>query len=210
VSSGSFFLLNFKSRYISNADLLHIFLLFWKKAEVSIGPSDDLSASQSAVKLTMPQSTAKLVMPSSPPLDESPDSPITPCTNLSSDIMSVNVGYYQSWAIWRQPPCQPFYASDIDVSGMGYTHLVYSFASISASMLIEPWMGNLVDEALNYAAFNALKKKHLNLKTLIAVGGLVHNVPGETCGRFHVVSSSAPNRIKFADSVVTFLRQVRG
>eukprot|EP00957_Ditylum_brightwellii_P166420 12668008-Ditylum_brightwellii.AAC.1 len=39
----------------------------------------------------MPQSTAKLVMPSSPPLHESPDSPITPCTNLSSDTILGNM-----------------------------------------------------------------------------------------------------------------------
>ena len=92
------------------------------------------------------------------------------CSPSTTDI--INVGYYQSWAKYRQPNCYPLHASDINVKAFGYTHLVYSFAGISLFGELEPYNG-IMDEVNLYSEFNNLKKHPDNqgLKTLIAVGG---------------------------------------
>lgn len=125
-----------------------------------------------------------------------------------SHKMQVNVGFYQSWAVYRDDCFKP-QPEDLDISGMQYTHLVYSFASIGASNTLEPYFGDYATEELMYTKFNALKAKHPKLKTLIAVGGWTHNDPGEaTCHRFAKVSSTTANRQAFANSVVNFLVKV--
>ena len=128
-----------------------------------------------------------------------------PCDRKAK--MSVNVGYYQSWAVWRNG-CSVVTPEDIDVEGMGYTHLVYSFASISSSLTLQAWEGNDSEHFPRMAQFNALKQKYPGLKTLLAVGRWTHNDPGELCDRFSRSSATAESRQKFADSVVTFLNAV--
>lgn len=127
----------------------------------------------------------------------------------STQSMSVNIGYYQSWAIWRPADCNPFQADTIDVSGNGYTHLIYSFAGINANYAIEPWGGDTYGEVPQYQRFNSLKESHPNLKTLIAVGGWTFNDPGPTQTRFSQLSASSVHRQTFAASVVTFCQTVR-
>ena len=128
-----------------------------------------------------------------------------PCDRKAK--MSVNIGYYQSWAVWRNG-CSVVTPEDIDVEGMGYTHLVYSFASISSSLTLQAWEGNDSEHFPRMAQFNALKQKYPGLKTLLSVGGRTHNDPGELCDRFSRSSATAESRQKFADSVVTFLNAV--
>jgi chitinase len=130
------------------------------------------------------------------------------CSGISN-VMSVNVGYYQSWAIWRNADCNRVFASDIDVSGNGYTHLIYSFASINSNFELEPWGGNYGEEVPLYQKFVDIKNSHPGLKTLIAVGGWTFNDPGATQYRFSDVASTAANRAKFASSCVNFCRTVR-
>jgi chitinase len=123
--------------------------------------------------------------------------------------MTVNFGYYQSWAIWRQSNCNRVYPADIDIDGNGYTHLAYSFASIDVNGKLEPWAADYNGEVAQYADFNAIKKSYPNLKTMIAVGGWSFNVPGATQTRFSDIASTPENRAAFAESVVDFLRTVR-
>lgn len=125
------------------------------------------------------------------------------------DVMSVNFGYYQSWAIWRHITCSPIYPEDIDVGGNQYTHLAYSFAGINAAFELEPWGGDYAGEVPMFNRFNGLKQDNPNLKTLIAVGGWTFNDPGPTQTRFSVLSASASARVTFANSVVSFCRTVR-
>jgi chitinase len=118
--------------------------------------------------------------------------------------MRVNVGYYQSWAIYRPDGCNRVAPGDINVGGNGYTHLVYSFASINSNFEIEPWAGNYDSEVSQYRAFTNLKKMYPNLKTMIAVGGWTFNDPGSTQTRFSDTASTAARRAKFAASCVEF------
>lgn len=133
-------------------------------------------------------------------------SQIAPCD--VSMKMSANIGYYQSWAVWRNG-CNVVHPKDIDVEGMGYNHLIYSFASISASFAIEPWKGADYEEVPRMLEMNALKETHPNLKTLIGVGGWTHNDPGVLCSRFSDASSTPSRREVFAKSVIDFLNTVR-
>jgi len=119
--------------------------------------------------------------------------------------MSVNVGYYQSWAVWRDG-CSIVQPEDIDIVGMGYTHLIYAFASISSSLTIEAWQGAASEEIPRMQRMNALKASYPGLKTLIGVGGWSHNDPGVLCNRFSAVSASDSTRQDFANSVVAFLK----
>lgn len=123
------------------------------------------------------------------------------CPSSTTDI--VNVGYYQSWAMYRQSDCNPVRPSDINVKAFGYTHLVYSFAGISLAGLLEPYNG-ILDEINQYKTFNNLKKHPDNagLQTLIAVGGWTFDQK-----RFTMVSSTPEKRQRFAQSVVEFCIQ---
>ena len=133
------------------------------------------------------------------------NSQVAPCD--VSKKMSANVGYYQSWAVWRNG-CNVVHPKDIDVEGMGYNHLIYSFASISASLTIEPWNGAEYEEVPRMLEMNALKETYPHLKTLIGVGGWTHNDPGKFCSRFSDVSSTPNRRQVFANSVIDFLETV--
>ncbi|KAL7501033.1 hypothetical protein ACHAWT_009188, partial [Skeletonema menzelii] len=120
------------------------------------------------------------------------------CSPSTTDI--INVGYYQSWAKYRQADCYPLHAADINVKAHGYTHLIYSFAGISLFGKLEPYNG-ILDEVNLYIEFNNLKKNpdNLGLKTLIAVGGWTFDQK-----RFTLVASTDTYRKLFAQSVVDF------
>ncbi len=114
--------------------------------------------------------------------------------------MQTYMGYYASWATTRA--CQSMQPNEIDPTP--YTHLVFSFAKISAVFELEPFFD---DDVPKYEPFNALKTKKPSLKTLIAVGGWTFNDPGETQTLFSDTASTEANRKKFAQSAVAFLRQ---
>lgn len=118
------------------------------------------------------------------------------CSPATTDI--INVGYYQSWAKYRN--CYQLYASDIKVKAFGYTHLIYSFAGISMFGKLEPYNG-IMDETKLYREFNNLKSHPDNrgLKTLIAVGGWNFDQK-----RFTMTASTDTYRTEFAASVVDF------
>jgi chitinase len=122
------------------------------------------------------------------------------------ESMTVNLGYYESWAMYRSIGCNPVSPEDIDVDGNRYTHLVYSFASINSRFELEPWAGNYDSEVSQYLQFNALKETYPTLKTLIAVGGASFNNPGPTLTRFSNTAKTAARRKKFALSCVKFCK----
>lgn len=128
------------------------------------------------------------------------------CSGVES-VMTVNLGYYQSWAIYRQSGCNPVAPSHIDVVGNKYTHLTYTFASINEQFELEPWDGGFDAEIPQYMAFNDLKQLYPELRTLIAVGGWTFNDPGLTQTRFSDTARTAASRASFAASCVAFCRK---
>ena len=116
--------------------------------------------------------------------------------------MTVNQGYWRSWSSDRTEMCNKFDASDIDAST--YSHLVYSFASISANGHLEPWVGSW-DEVDKYKEFNNVKKHNSNIQTIIAVSQGVFYGPGMDPVTFHEVAETMTTRMAFAQSVVSFL-----
>lgn len=137
-----------------------------------------------------------------------PPVPVLPPTPscLEEDSMQVNLGYWESWSVWRAPGCNRMYPEDIDVVGNGYTHLVYSFAAVGANFEIEPYNAATSEEVPMYQRFNAIKQTHQSLKTLIGVGGWTHNDPGTYCRRFAEMAATPERRQTFAQSVVNFCR----
>ena len=141
--------------------------------------------SSSALDLDLPPFLAGVSIPSHCP---------------SATTNTVNVGYYQSWAKYRNLECNRQFASDVPVAKFGYTHLIYSFAGISPNGEMEPYNG-IVDEVGLYEEFNDLKTTNNGgLSTLIAVGGW--NLDQSL---FVNAASSSVSRERFALSVVKFL-----
>jgi chitinase len=120
--------------------------------------------------------------------------------------MTVNLGYYESWAIYRNVGCNPTSPEEIDIDGNKYTHLSYSFASINSRFELEPWAGDYESEVPQFLQFNALKETYPSLTTLISVGGGLFNDPGPTLTRFSETAKTAARRKKFASSCVKFCR----
>lgn len=120
--------------------------------------------------------------------------------------MSRNVGYFQSWSIYRQDDCNPFNSQSIDASS--YTHVVFSFASISAEGTLEAWDFETDIKGGEYQQFINIQETYPRTKLMIAVGGWTHNDPdNERLYRFSEISATARNRTKFAQSSVAFMRQ---
>ena len=127
------------------------------------------------------------------------------CDDIN-DTMSRNVGYWQSWSIYRDEDCNPFTANDIDASS--YTHMVFSFASISSTGTLEVWDFETDIKGGQYQEFLAVKDRYPGTKLIVAVGGWTHNDPGnERLYRFSNTASTPRSRMKFAQSSVAFLRK---
>ena len=121
------------------------------------------------------------------------------------DRMQVNLGYWESWAVWRADGCNRQYPEDIDVVGNGYTHLVYAFAAVGENYEIAAYNDADYEEIPMMRRFNAIKQEYPDLKTLIGVGGWTHNdLDTVYCHRFAEMSATATNRQTFALSVVNF------
>jgi chitinase len=81
---------------------------------------------------------------------------------------------------------------------------VYSFASISADGLLEPWVGSW-DEVDKYKEFNKVKERSPGTKTMIAVTEGIFYGAGMNPVTFHEVAETTGSRMAFAQSVVAFL-----
>ena len=125
---------------------------------------------------------------------------IKPCDDPLA--MTVNQAYWRSWSSDRPETCNKFEASDIDATT--YTHLVYSFASISADGHLEPWVGSW-DEVDKYTEFNKVKEVNPNVKTIIAATEGVFYGPGMNPVTWNEVAETDKTRWTFAQSVVSFL-----
>jgi chitinase len=125
---------------------------------------------------------------------------IKPCDDPLA--MTVNQAYWRSWSTDRSPTCNRFEPSDIDDTT--YTHLVYSFASISSDGHIEPWVGSW-DEVEKYKEFNKVKERNPDIKTVIAVTEGIFYGAGMNPVTFNEVAETDASRIAFAQSVVSFL-----
>ena len=128
----------------------------------------------------------------------------------STTTNKVNIGYYQSWSKYRPTTCNPLPPSQLanTIQQFGYTHLIYSFASISSEGLIQPYNG-VQDEIIMYDEFNSIKtnvntatlSNGQGIKTLIAIGGW--NMDQSL---FTKVASTPNSRLKFANSIVEFIQ----
>lgn len=106
----------------------------------------------------------------------------------------------------RDKTCNPFTAESIDASS--YTHIVFSFASISATGTLEPWDFEADIEGGQYQQFIDVKNNYPGTKVMIAVGGWTHNEPdNERLYRFSKTSSTQKSRKLFAQSSVIFMRK---
>ena len=116
--------------------------------------------------------------------------------------MTVNQAYWRSWSSDRPETCNRFEASDID--DQTYTHLVYSFASISAAGHVEPWAGSW-DEVEKYKEFNKVKERNPSIKTIIAVTEGIFYGGGMNPVSFTEIAETEASRMAFAQSAVSFL-----
>lgn len=81
---------------------------------------------------------------------------------------------------------------------------MYSFASISAAGLVEPWVGSW-DEVDKYKEFNKVKNHNPDVKTIIAVTEGIFYGAGMNPVTFREVAMTEESRIAFAQSVPAFL-----
>jgi chitinase len=125
---------------------------------------------------------------------------IKPCDDPLA--MTVNQAYWRSWSTDRPETCNRFEPSDIEDET--YTHLVYSFASISSAGLVEPWVGSW-DEVDKYKEFNKVKEYNPDVKTIIAVTEGIFYGAGMNPVTFREVAQTEESRIAFAQSVPAFL-----
>ncbi len=116
--------------------------------------------------------------------------------------MTVNQAYWRSWSSDRPETCNKFEASDID--DQTYTHLVYSFASISAAGHVEPWAGSW-DEVEKYKEFNKVKERNSAIKTIIAVTEGIFYGGGMNPVSFTEIAETEASRMAFAQSAISFL-----
>lgn len=92
-------------------------------------------------------------------------------TNLFGRLQPKVVGYYTSWAQFRDGMGK-FVPEDID--GDLLTHAIYAFAKIGAGGNVLPLEHNDLSTAKTpgmYQRFNKLKSTYPHLKTLISIGG---------------------------------------
>ncbi len=123
------------------------------------------------------------------------------------NVMTVNLGYYQSWAHYKDTDCHQMSPEDLDVQANGYTHLAYSFVSINSTFQLEPWESAYDSEVPLFERFNSLKDSNPGLKTLAVVGGWTFSNPGDTEYRFSDAVATASSRATLAASCVEFCRR---
>jgi len=103
------------------------------------------------------------------------------------------VCYHTNWSQYRPEP-NKFFPNDIDPSLC--SHMIYAFATMKGNQLA-PYEWN--DEQM-YVEFNAFKKQHPGLKTLLAVGGWNFDLTLMT----NMLSTPA-NRREFIETSIEFV-----
>ncbi|KAI0437933.1 family 18 glycosyl hydrolase [Xylaria telfairii] len=116
-----------------------------------------------------------------------------------NSIAKRTIGYYESWSSTRK--CQAVSPEDLNLNG--FTHVNFAFAFFDPiSFQIAPMDGN---SGSLLGRFTALKDKHNGLETWISVGGWSFTDPGPTRSAFSDMTSSAGNRKRFIDGLISFM-----
>lgn len=117
------------------------------------------------------------------------------------------IGYYPSWALYRNPPCKP-----CDLPGHLLTHINYAFAKVDTLgniHLVDPWADVEYRSDWNtqkpywghFHQLQELKKKYPHLKILISIGGWTLS------DSFSSLASSSIARTQFVNNCIHFCKQ---
>ncbi|KAH6658131.1 glycoside hydrolase superfamily [Truncatella angustata] len=116
-----------------------------------------------------------------------------------NSIAKRTIGYYESWAATRK--CQAVMPEDLNLNG--FTHINFAFAFFDPqSFQIAPMDSN---SGSLLGRFTALKDTHNGLQAWISVGGWSFTDPGPTRSSFSDMTSSAGNRQKFINGLISFM-----
>ncbi|XP_029013331.2 probable chitinase 10 [Betta splendens] len=115
------------------------------------------------------------------------------CLQIVSSLKLVC--YFTNWSQYR-PGVGKYLPANVDPNLC--THLIYAFAIVSPTNELTTYEWN--DDIL-YKAFNDLKHRNPELKTLLAVGGWNFGT-----AQFTIMASSPANRQRFIQSTIKFLR----
>ncbi|KAI8904817.1 glycoside hydrolase superfamily [Gorgonomyces haynaldii] len=122
--------------------------------------------------------------------------PPTPVCDAS--VMSVKVGFYESWASSRPAGCPS--VSPSMLNAQEYTHLHFAFAYISNGQLaIHP------EDVPKLQEFAQIKQRSPSTKLIISVGGWAFNDPPNQY-LFSNTMRSVSSRSAFIDSVMSLLQ----
>jgi chitinase len=114
---------------------------------------------------------------------------IQPAVSLTTNSKKI-IGYYAAWSAYSS-----FTPDKLDINKL--THIHYAFAKINKYNRIS--LGYPDIDLANFSKLRALKKKKPSLKTLISIGGWTWS------SRFSDVALTRDSRVKFADSIVSFI-----
>nr|SAY40524.1 Chitinase 3 [Macrobrachium rosenbergii] len=122
---------------------------------------------------------------------------------LSSTKAEVVVCYFSSWAVYR-PGEGKFDVEDVDPALC--THLIYAFAGLNPTTneikVLDPW-NDLCDGGgkCAYDRFVKLKKRNVNLKTILGVGGW-----NEGSTTYSAMAADPAKRKTFVNSSIALLK----
>lgn len=132
--------------------------------------------------------------------------PPVPAGGSSSSVLNKVIGYYESWSSRRS--CHAFPPSALPVDGL--THVNFAFASIDpGSLKITPMDSSTAEDLFTQTTdVRNMKSGNAALEVFISVGGWTFSDNGtSTQCVFPSIAGDASKRQKFADNLISFMKQ---